>query len=226
MIPEDDDWFAMQRAIEQVKADALDPEAKSYVNGLAQQTRVNVAELVKHGKAVAGAKLDPGGDPAKDRVVVEPLTPGMMMLRVHADRPFTPRVWRRITDAERIALCLKPHEDAAAVVQFVITGYVEHAGGHREPVYGPVTEYWLNPDPATVGMLNAFGDGVHCNATRRQMLAAGMRMAGSAQVPGTGPDRCEAGAPASPPPISGPAGAAEEPERESAATREDCDAWE
>lgn len=229
MLIEDESYFALLARIEKLEAAARDPEADRYLNGLAWGARVDVADLVSGSVPLLGACVDPAtGEalPTGDRP-----TPGMALARLHSNRPFAPRAWRRITDAERIALCLKPHEDAAAIVQFVITDYVKHEKGHRgpvdqAPVYQEVTEFWLDPSPPIVAMLHAFGDGLPCHFTRHQMLAAGMRMAGDAQVPGTGPDSCEAGAPASPPPIAGPAGAAEEPERESAAAREDCDAWE
>jgi hypothetical protein len=185
MIIEDVNYFALLARIEQLEAGARDPEADRYLNGLAWGARVDVSRVVDASVPLLGGRIDPAtGEalPTGDRP-----TPGVAMLRLHMNRPFTPRTWRRITDAERVALCLTPHEDAAAVVEVVIAGCVEHANGHLQPVYRQVTEFWLNPDPALVLMLAAFGDGVPCHFIRHQMLAAGMRMAGAALVPGTEP---------------------------------------
>lgn len=72
------------------------------------------------------------------------------------------------------------------------------------------------------------GDGVPSPFTARELIAVGWPEVhpfapGSIDPGSIGPD---APASPSPAPISGPVGVAEEPERESAAAREDCDAWD
>ena len=204
MYIEDETYFALLARLEKLEAAQRDPQADRFLNDLAWAARIDINDLVQNGKPVAGAKLDPLTGDA--RPVHEPLTPGMMMLRLHGERPFLPRTWRRITDRERLTLCLKPHEEATALVEYLIANCVE-----GRPVYRGVTSFWLNPDPALLGMLQQFGDGVPCPSTRAELLACGKRQAGGAQVPENGPDTGEATAPNNPKPVIDPTAEAETP---------------
>ena len=204
MYVEDETYFALLARLEKLEAAQRDPQADRFLNDLAWAARIDINDLVQNGKPVAGAKLDPLTDEV--RPVHEPLTPGMMVLRLHEERPFLPRTWRRITDRERLTLCLKPHEDATALVELVITARVE-----GQPVYRAVTSFWLDPDPALLGLLHAVGDGLPCAFTQTELLASGKRKAGAAQVPGTGPESGEATAPINPQPVIGPTAEAETP---------------
>lgn len=204
MYVEDETYFALLARLEKLEAAQRDPRTDRFLNDLAWAARIDIRTLVQNGKPVAGAKLDPTtGDVC---LIHDPLTPGMMMLRLHGERPFLPRTWRRITDRERLSLCLKPHEDATALVELVITRHVE-----GQQVYRAVTSWWLDPDPALLGLLHAVGDGLPCAFTQAELLASGKRKAGSAQVPGTGPDSGEATAPINPKPVAGPMSGAEAP---------------
>lgn len=204
MYVEDATYFALLARLEKLEAAQRDPETDRFLSDLAQAARIDINELVKNGKLVLGASIDPvTGEP---RLVHEPLMPGMRILWLHDQRPFLPRTWRRITNRERLALCLKPHEDATALVELVITARVE-----GQPVYRAVTSFWLDPDPALLGLLYAVGDGLPCAFTQTELLASGKRKAGAAQVPGSGPESGEATAPNNPQPVIGPTAEAETP---------------
>lgn len=185
MYVEDETYFALLARLERLEAAQRDPQTDRFLNDLAWAARIEINELEKNGKSVAGAKLDLLT--GENRLVHEPLTPSMMMLRLHGERPFLPRTWRRITDRERLSLWLKPHEDATALVELVITDHVE-----GQPVYRAVTSWWLDPDPALLALLHAVGDGMPCPFTQAELRASGKREACAAQVPGIGPAGGEA----------------------------------
>lgn len=176
MYVEDETYFALVARLDRLEAAQRDPEADRFLNLLAWAARIDINELVKNGSPVMGATIDPTTDEA--RVISEPFTAGQRMLFLHMNRPFMPRCWRRITDAERLRLCLRPYEEATALVEFKITDWVE-----GQPVYRAISSFWLDPDPALLGLLHTVGDGLPCAATRQELLAAGKREAGGAQVP-------------------------------------------
>ncbi|OQW82777.1 MAG: hypothetical protein BVN31_07395 [Proteobacteria bacterium ST_bin15] len=204
MYVEDETYFALLARLERLEAAQRDPQTDRFLNDLAWAARVDIHKLVQNGKPVAGARLDPATGEICS--IHDPLTPGMMVLRLHGERPFLPRTWRRITDRERLSLCLKPHEDATALVELLITGHVE-----GQPVYRSVTSHWLNPDPALLGLLHAVGDGLPCAFTQTELLASGKRKAGSAQVPSTASESGEATALINPTLVIGPMSKAETP---------------
>lgn len=195
MYIEDQTYFALLARLEKLEAAQRDPESDRYLNGLAWAARIDINGLQKNSKSVAGTKIDLATGDA--RSIHEPLTPGMIMSRLHELRPFQPRAWRRITDGERLSLCLKPFEEATALVEFAITDQVE-----GKLVYRATTTFWLDPDPALLGFLTAFGDGVPCAFTRAQLLASGRRPAGLARVADSG---AEDGGAIAPGPFAGPA---------------------